>query len=188
MPEMLVNFEYGGRMMRSLKVLSGFGAVSLALASIPASAAVLKLDGGWKDFEFAGFGSLWTETFEFILTDNAQLKVTDAFTSGDLFLVFINGDAQGFTSFPETTGDEIGSDYSAAFLDPRWSSASYLLGPGSYTVSGQAFLSPFGQGRGAVRLVSVIPEPATWLMLVLGFGAMGQVVRARRTRLRLTYS
>jgi hypothetical protein len=29
----------------------------------------------------------------------------------------------------------------------------------------------------------VVPEPATWAMMILGFGAVGSTIRRRRTRL-----
>jgi hypothetical protein len=35
---------------------------------------------------------------------------------------------------------------------------------------------------------SAIPEPATWGMLLLGFGAMGTVVRRRKQKTRVAYA
>ena len=87
---------------------------------------------------------------------------------------------------------QIDDDYDAAFADPQWSSASYILGPGSYTVEGLTAVSPFGTGGAAVQLLSTgggaVPEPGTWLMMLLGFAGIGMAVRSSRTRTRLSYS
>lgn len=40
---------------------------------------------------------------------------------------------------------------------------------------------PFSVSDGTASLVSGAPEPATWLMLLLGFGASGMVLRRDRT-------
>ncbi|MEP6982885.1 MAG: CHRD domain-containing protein [Sphingomicrobium sp.] len=55
----------------------------------------------------------------------------------------------------------------------------------SAIASGQSYLNihttsfPGGEIRGF--LVAVVPEPATWMMMLLGFGAIGLAVRRRQT-------
>jgi hypothetical protein len=57
----------------------------------------------------------------------------------------------------------------------------------SAIASGKSYLNihttsfPGGEIRGF--LVAVVPEPATWMMMLLGFGAIGLAVRRRRTSL-----
>ena len=43
---------------------------------------------------------------------------------------------------------------------------------------------PDGPGgpNGEAPLTSVVPEPATWMMLILGFGVLGSVLRAQRRK------
>jgi hypothetical protein len=51
--------------------------------------------------------------------------------------------------------------------------------------SGRAYLnihtSTFGGGEIRGFLVAVVPEPASWAMMLLGFGAIGVVARRRRS-------
>lgn len=166
--------------------------LSLGMVSAPASAAELILGSGWQYFSFGAAGSSWSDIYTFTLLGSAELQVTDAFNSGDQFEVFINSASQGVTSTP-TGGefDDIGFDFDTAFSDPRWSSGSYLLGPGSYTVEGVAVVSPFNIGGAGIQLISAnpaVPEPATWAMMLLGFFAVGGAMRASRRRQKITVS
>jgi len=58
---------------------------------------------------------------------------------------------------------------------------------GVYTLSinGQA---PDGGGFGGAVAISAVPEPATWAMLLLGFGAIGFQIRRRRQQVRVQYA
>lgn len=47
-------------------------------------------------------------------------------------------------------------------------------------------LAGFGEGNFAVQ--NPVPEPATWMMLLLGFGAVGYLVRSSRRREKLSPS
>src|SRR5207248_399462 len=54
----------------------------------------------------------------------------------------------------------------------------------SAIASGRAYLnihtSTFGGGEIRGFLVAIVPEPASWMMMLLGFGAIGLAVRRRR--------
>jgi hypothetical protein len=77
------------------------------------------------------------------------------------------------------------STYNGSFVTANGGTAagaeSALL---SALASGKAYLNihttafPGGEIRG---FLIAVPEPATWLMMLLGFGAMGLAVRRRRT-------
>jgi hypothetical protein len=51
--------------------------------------------------------------------------------------------------------------------------ASDLIGPGGFTGN-----------VGAIRTPEPVPEPAAWMMMILGFGAVGAVMRRRRMALQ----
>ena len=163
-------------------------ALSLFIPAASSNAATLSLDGGWSEFSFGGVGSSWSDTFDFTILDTAYLWVTDAFLSGDQFEVFsvLGPTSLGLTLAPGSVGDQIGADYDAAFADPRWSSGEFVFGAGTHTVSGLVTLSPFGGGGGAIQLSStsatVVPLPATGLLLISGLGAVAALRRKRKSK------
>ena len=168
--------------MKPLRILAASCALSLGVMAVPASAVTLIEDAGWVQFQFDDVGSSWDTEFDFTVTTLAELQVTDAFNSGDQFEVFINTVSQGLTSTP-VEGFTIGNDFTAAFSDPNFSSASYLLGPGSYTVTGLTTLSPFGAGGAGIQLLSAQAA-------VPGFFAIGGPRRTakRQQRVSVSYS
>jgi hypothetical protein len=65
----------------------------------------------------------------------------------------------------------------------------YFTGTGSDVLS---FVSGFQQNNGGIFLdsvdVSAVPEPATWGMLILGFGMAGGALRYRRRSLKVSFA
>ncbi|OAB62496.1 hypothetical protein AY599_28470 [Leptolyngbya valderiana BDU 20041] len=110
----------------------------------------------WTRFTFGPVGDIITIDL-FVTDEFPQLQVTDAFTSGDRFSVRLVDRAGTVDAFdcsePTTIGDEIGTDYDAAFADDRWSSGEVYLdhrGPLSMEITVTA--SPFDAGGAAYRL------------------------------------
>ena len=173
--------------MRSLYNGLAAAAVLAIVTAAPAHAVVVPITegGGWNTFLFGDVGSDFQDVngdaidFTFSLTRSDILRVTDGFFDGDQFDVIINGVDQGPTSTPTFTGSYEGADWTAAFSNPTYSSASYILGPGNYDVTGFVLLSPFFAGQGALA-VGGIPEPSTWITMILGLGAVGSGLRRRR--------
>ncbi|MER2520080.1 MAG: hypothetical protein ABTQ34_05255 [Bdellovibrionales bacterium] len=159
------------------KFRSLLGAVTAAIAILAmapqaqAASIAIGVDNLWHDFTFGGQGSSWSDNFTFTLSAPAYLKVTDAFNSGDQFSVYNFAAFLGNTSVP-TNGSDLGANYDAAFASALFSHASFLLGPGTYDISGFATLSPFGGGRAAVQLSSV-PLPAALPLLAMGLAGLG---------------
>lgn len=159
--------------------LAALAAVALAA---PASAAVLTIDTGWQDdtLNDAGSptaGSPWTIT----LTRGAHFSLVDCCITGDVYT--LSGDIAGVSSFFAGPSDKRAEGFYGSF----WTSAAYSkyttwLSAGTYT------FSVTGDGVGGLpaglglRLDSAVPEPATWAMLILGFGLVGASVRRRAVR------
>jgi hypothetical protein len=172
-----------------------------ALSSAPAKAAntiAPLVDGaGWSTFYFGSpynypdFQDIngTTIDFTFTLTQTDVLRVTDGYNDGDEFEVAIFNTATGFDVKPTSSGVFDGTNvldcWSCAFFDPNYSSlyshAEFILGPGTYNVSGAVTYSPFGSGEGAIEL-GAVPEPATWAMMLAGFGGLGLAMRRARRK------
>lgn len=166
------------------RFLAGCAAVILTATS--AAASVLTLDSGWQEFDFGGFGSSWSTNFTFTLDDTAYLSVTDAFLSGDIFLVYSNAVLLGATSIVLPNGASTFDDYDTAFFSPDFSSTSFELAAGSYDITGLTIASPFGSGGAAIQLSTApltpasVPLPAGMPLLLAGLGAIGLVAKRRR--------
>lgn len=163
-----------------IKLLGALLAAAFAIAA-PASAAVLLADSGWQGDTIYGVDtpsdqSAWT----FTVAGPATFRITDAFVTGDVFSLYDGAILLAKTTFT-TTAEPIDAYYGTAWSDTSYSRLSYLVGPGSYS------FTITGDGAGgvpagfAVRLdtTSAVPEPATWAMMITGFGLVGGAMRRR---------
>lgn len=184
----------------SLATVSTFSVLAVGAAH----ADVLTVGAGWDPFHWVNAvnddGSLSPdggpfldanyvpELFTFTTTSYTDFNITDSYYTGDQFLVLVLGPTSFFTATstpgPNTGygvfGDDAVTDFDLAFADPNFSHGSYSLAPGAYTVFGDVFQSPYGYGTGAVELA--VPEPASWAMMLLGFGVLGGMARRRASR------
>jgi hypothetical protein len=110
------------------------------------------------------------------------IDITDDFLKGDQFEVFNFGNSIGLTSLVPVVGDAIEVGPNAAFADPTYSSGSFLVGPGSYSIVIQAIGQSFDAGRGYIRIrKATIPEPTSTLGF-LALGALGVATTLKRKR------
>lgn len=67
-----------------------------------------------------------------------------------------------------------------------YTSAGYIFGGGTFpkldTLAPGEYVDPKAGSKLTLETTSYVPEPATWGLLILGFGATGQALRARRRR------
>ncbi len=73
---------------------------------------------------------------------------------------------------------------SSAFDDGTfelWTRPSTLIGLGTYTLTIMGQTSDSGALAGTVTIRNAVPEPGTWGLMLLGFGAIGWQLRRRRT-------
>lgn len=149
----------------------GFGGTGSSLVS--GAAAIL----GTNPVSIAAPDPSWT----FTLAQAGSLTVIDGFNSGDQFEITNFGIAIGITSAPVLESN-CGNDITACLNNAAMSQGTFNLGAGNYSIGGTATASPFGGGAGFFRVSSVapVPEPATWAMMLLGFGAVGFSLRRNR--------
>jgi hypothetical protein len=192
--------------MKLTKVMVGAMAAASALAVFPAHAVQL-VGGSWEPFYWENpnypdpYGGPIYDYFSgdpfytFTVTTHDALKITDAFYNLDTFDLTINNVDEGSTGTPADTDyayidpfdplDPNNTIYPAswdtAYASSYFSHAIYELGPGSYTVTGLVPYSPSGAGAG-VGALELVPEPAGWALMLLGFGMIGGLMRRRAVR------
>lgn len=158
-----------------------------AFASTAAQAAVR--------FEFAGPSG----TASFLLDESPKPDFSQTFLGSNQF---------GFKNVAGTFGGIAGVAQTISFGDGLFASLSISapnLGftqfispvlftgpatapkfiPGSYTV-----INPFlGNGNLSItQVAAAVPEPASWMLMIIGFGALGGALRQRRRRVTFSFA
>lgn len=139
------------------------------------------------------FGSPLSFAFTIAQGSKGLLTVVDAGFSGDTFTLSNLGAFLATTSVVPSATDlsahYVGTDFDAALGDASFSRAVLELGAGNYRIAGALAQSvigdfdglPLNSTVGAVQLlVSPVPEPSTYLMLLAGLGLVGVVKRRGR--------
>lgn len=174
----------------------GFGLIAQA----GATTVNLTADGQWHAFDVDTFSALsggmeWIDyvdgselSFQVNNTQAMLLTVVDGGFAGDVFFVhdgatLLSPTSAAINNYPSS----IGLDFDAALVNPLYSNRTYLLAPGSHTISGwlqTSAVSDFGAidaTVGAVMLQAV-PEPTEWATLVAGLCLLSFAQRARNSR------
>jgi hypothetical protein len=166
--------------------LVGVATTAATLAALPAMADTpLTENGGWvsdivDEPNIPSESSAWT----FDISDDAVFSVVDCCIAGDVYKLFSGATLLATSTFYAGTGVQAGGAYGGYWIDPELSKIAYSVGPGSYafTITGDgAGGLPAGFG---VRLDSAVspgvPEPATWGLMLVGFGGLGALMRRGR--------
>ena len=97
-------------------------------------------------------------------------------THGTYDLSFRGGCVGGYDSFAQTFATSIGETYNLSYLFT-------LVTNGGRT--GTAVPNGLRITAGDAALTAAVPEPATWAMMLLGFGAIGFQMRRKRGALQI---
>ena len=174
--------------MRKPTLLTAIASLAVALAApTAANATVLSFSVG--DITSGSFGDAhikkgaFTDTVSFTLADAGTLSasLTSAATklkkSGDLDFssVVLTGGGNTY-NFDITNNDGPTGLTDSAVFNGLLSAGDYLL-----TITGTSYGN--AQFGGNTTVESAVPEAATWLMMLAGFGVVGAGLRRRRTSL-----
>lgn len=119
-----------------------------------------------RTFDTNASGALVASGGEILLKES----LTDDYHNGSLF-----GQA--------AVGRQRWGDYSAVSLDPSDDNQFYVIGEFAREYNNDAGGHPGGTGGSRwgtwIAVISVVPEPGTWLMMLVGVAAMGGMARRR---------
>ena len=146
-------------------------AAPLALAAPAHAAAVISFDGTTGTFGNTGIAAgAFSDTLDFTVPGLGSVGATissiavSLLTNVDFTSVTLNG--------VEFNIDSMGANEFRSIVLP------VSAGPQSLVISGTSG----GAGSYSGTLAFAVPEPATWAMMISGFGIAGVAVRARRRK------
>jgi len=191
-------------MNKQLMAAALAAAAAVTAAPAHASSVALPADGSWHEFDvdsmlspdggngwidevYTGDDSALSFTFTIAAGDRGTLTVVDTGFAGDTFTITNGGAVLGTTS-SVPAGTSAGAtvfDYDAALANPAYSNGVFILGAGTYSISGALLQSVDGDldsTLGGVRLsVSPIPEPTNPALMIAGLAAVAALARRRKS-------
>lgn len=172
--------------------------LSTVVFALPASADYIDsfIDGPWLKFIFGQDGSFATACtncsaepgadpvnpgnppWMFSLVDVGELRITDAFLTGDTFTVFDFNSAILSTSSPNA-GDDCGADPEACYRTTGVSRGSLILAAGDHELTIRVDNSPYNSGAAYFRIDRIVGVSEPMSIMLLGLGLMGLGARRR---------
>jgi hypothetical protein len=175
--------------MRVLSTLAASAALMtvLGLAAAPAQATVIFVGPGATSTPFGhnvGAGASFTNTFTFNLAKAGTLSGTISSPFNTISLgsktrtqniVFTLGSVKLDGNPFLFSSDGVG-------ISAQGSLAVEPIAPGLHvlTVTGKNFGNTLSSYAGTLNFLPSVPEPATWAMMIMGFGMLGLAGRRRR--------
>jgi hypothetical protein len=177
--------------MKNLKMK----ALALALAAGTAIGAIAPAHAADYLVQYTGGGNtvkLWITTSNTPLPGNGYAIVAvNGLINGStnvtgLGPINLNGFLTDNVLYPTT--DPAFTTFGVGFLSPGFTYNLWGDAPGSYSFYAYNGSSYTIQSVGGSATVTAIPEPATWAMMLLGFGMVGAGVRYRRRSTKVAYA
>ena len=185
---LVVVYSLASLATQTIAILDGFSAVggdtttlSLGAPTGPGFAAEMRL----------GIGFSFPNQSSNVSVNGTQItSVAGGFDDGqgaNGALITVGGNDDPFSALNPAYAD----DHERYNIAPYVANGSTSITVRTNNPSGDdnIFLAAFVvSGNAVVNPPSGVPEPATWAMMMLGFGAMGGVLRRRKTDVRVRYA
>lgn len=164
-------------------------AALLSFATAPAQAAVVNITtaGTWTVVdETVGVGNFLTDSYK--ATTALTLRFTDLFFVGDTYDVYKNGIFQ-FSATSFNAAGAFNSDPATAYSSGVFTRGTIALAANDI-VSFKITAIPAGFSDSTIAVSGIattnaVPEPATWALMISGFGLVGSTMRRRRSHVAL---
>ncbi|HEV2594567.1 MAG TPA: FxDxF family PEP-CTERM protein [Sphingomicrobium sp.] len=161
------------------------GAAALASASVTNAASVITAPtpstltppaSALFGANVTGGPTSFNDMFNFTIAGSpgvTDAQVSTLLLNGSQNINFTSILLDGTYAFTKTSTDPAPETW--ALLNP------VLLGIGNHTIAVAGNLAgPNGSYSGTINVQAPVPEAQTWMMMLLGFGAMGLAIRRRR--------
>ena len=122
------------------------------------------------------------------------LTFTNSLAANYYFTLSTSSPSVNFTSAMLTgSGGPYALNPLATGATEFWSRENLFLDAGQYTLTISGENSDTGVMEGSITIEQAVPEPATWAMMLFGFGAIGFAMRRRKQqksvqRVRINYA
>jgi len=172
----------------SLRSLLALTCVSLAALTVSTSASAAKVLFEITGDDVISFTVDKSPTPDFFTTNFFRLEQVPITVNGLDGSNQSNFSAERFEFFFSSSLYEFGSFanfWTGTYESPTFITGNYMLYGENYTNPGDSEI-PFGDPRSGIYSLSIsdvsgaIPEPATWAMLIAGFGMVGVAARRKR--------
>lgn len=183
-------------MLRKIAKKLAIGASAIALASVGTAASAHMVQFGWE--ETATGTVLWAEHWHGDLgapySDNGGLTITDTVTNTSItvqWAAVLNNTLESSLNFTGSQNDPFNAGANT-YNDWMYTTA-IPLGNGVYdfftgtnccvdTMGAPVRVTITGITTQPPGVGGAVPEPSTWAMMLIGFGATGYAMRRRRTK------